>query len=246
MKMLLNIVIALIAFGGAAGASWYLNNQEKPEEELTQPTTNGDKRVPPANDAGPSEGEKTAELPRVAKARPASPEEMFRFTQMLNQRETALKARASSIEVEENRLKIMLRDIRTEQAAFDGLHKQLKGDLETGDKLLAEIGEKWTKLDALQKQNKQDAEKPATKTDADPTTIRKMAGWFKSMDPQDAGKYLQEMANDGKLETAAKILFQLEERDAASIIPAISDKTLGQQLLSKVLEMKKPAKPKRN
>jgi hypothetical protein len=73
-------------------------------------------------------------------------------------------------------------------------------------------------------------------------SIKQMAGWFQKMEPEAAAEHLRGLADDGKLDTVVQMLADMEDRDVARILAAISDRALVAQLTDKFTKLKRPDK----
>ncbi len=71
-------------------------------------------------------------------------------------------------------------------------------------------------------------------------SIKKMAETFNAMEAATAAELLQQMADGGKMEMAAKILATMQERQAARVFSEMEDRGTVIQLLDKMKGLKRP------
>ncbi len=67
-----------------------------------------------------------------------------------------------------------------------------------------------------------------------------MSEWVEGMSPEKAAEYLRELSNDGKMETAIRVLSNLDGRKASKILDAMSDPKLVVQLTERFKELDHP------
>jgi flagellar basal body-associated protein FliL len=185
-------------------------------------------------------------LPIAVRSRPMSVEELVRLGLSLNARNEALEQRESEFREREARLKLALVDLQGEQAAIDSLRSQVQKQLEAADTVIARIQHERQELSRDQAEAKAAFEKSLqqqSEFSADElTNIKKMATWVRAMDPSKAGELLREMSNDGRMETAARILSHLEEREAARVLDALDDTALVDDLVQQYQNLRPQAK----
>lgn len=260
VRALLLLFVGATAFGGAAAASWWFQNHQNPTA-LTAAHSSPGHPAPQGSPASSAETAPTAEpsaadehlpppaasgLPIAVRPQPMNVEELLRYGLALNARDAALEVREREATERETQMQLALADIRSEQQTIDALRAQIQQQLEAADALLARIDEARRKFaeertrqaDELQKFQSERIEM----SDQERENIKRLATWVSAMEPAKAGGILKEMANDGRLATAVKILSHLEERAAAQILDALDDTALIDLLLQEYQKLKTPPK----
>jgi flagellar motility protein MotE (MotC chaperone) len=258
-KIILFGVFGLATFGIAAAASWWLQAGQT-SETVAESQPADAQHEPPAHGADEAGSVPAGELPVAIRPKPLSVEEIYRLGENLRKREETLKARAEELDAERAHMKLAMEDIRREQQEFESLQTKVQGLIATAEQLVAELGAKRQQAAEEQKKAEQDLKaikEAQTKAEQDLKTlkeaqgatneterenIKRMAAWFQQMEPETAAEYLRELANDGGLDTAAQLLSDLEERDAAEILTAMSDAKLVIQLTEHFKDLKRPKK----
>jgi CHASE3 domain sensor protein len=268
MRIIILLVVAIVMFAGAAGASWWWQQQshaatedaahddhgaathaEAPASEHAAPAGHA-----PAGHAAPGHapaGHAAAPpeqgLPVAVRAKPMSVEELLRYGLSLNAREETLEQRELEFREREARLKLALADLQGEQSTIDALRAQVQQQLVAADAVIAKIQEGRQELSREQTEAKAEFERARQlqqEISADElTNIKKLSTWLRAMEPAKSADILREMANDGRMETAARILSYLEEREAGEILEALPDTTLVDDLIQQYLKFRPQAKP---
>ena len=238
MKLVVNLIVGLIAAGACAFVSMQMNKpienevQVAPDDEATQQRA---RPVDPGIDPD-------TDLPVAVRPKPSSPEGIFRIVTQFKQREDSLKAREQTLADKENRLKLLMRDIRTEQSAIDGLKSQVEQRIQTAESLLTKLNserEEWKNDQTRQQAELQKFETAqATMDDSESRNIKKWSGILQGVEATKAAEYLKEMANDGKLPLAVQILSNFEARDASKILSEIGDASLVVQFTEEFRRLK--------
>lgn len=244
------MLVGVVTFTAAAAGSWWWRQQqttaahaEDVETSVAQPhapAASGGEAVPmtgPAADAA---------LPVAVRPRPMSVEELLRYGLSLNARDESLKLREDEFRQREARMQLILADIQSEQGVINGLRGQVQQQLEAADALLAKIQQGRQSLaDEQARAKAQIDEFKSTQHEMDDQereNIKRLATWVRAMDPTNAGEVLREMANDGRMATAVKILSNLEEREAAKILDSLSDSALIDSFIREYQKLRSPIK----
>ncbi len=250
-NIVLMLLFAGVAFGASAAGSWVLQSKLKEaaaaesEDGETSETASGDPQPP----GQPGEKETAiaasgADLPVAVRPRPMSVEEVLRFGMGLRKRETQLNDREKSLNLEQERMKLALADIRGEQQHIESLHAKLQGQTEECQTILDEIAQARQNLSS-ERENAQEQldEFQEVRVEADEQelqNIKKMSEWFQSMEPENAAGALKELVENGKTDLAVKLLFNFEARDASKILSALDDYPLMIELAERVKDYKRP------
>ncbi|MFO0455145.1 MAG: hypothetical protein ACK5Z0_03980, partial [Planctomycetota bacterium] len=59
-------------------------------------------------------------------------------------------------------------------------------------------------------------------------------GWFNSLEPEQAARFIKEFANNGELEFACKLLQSLDPKKSAKILAALDDAPLAASIVSRI------------
>jgi flagellar motility protein MotE (MotC chaperone) len=141
-----------------------------------------------------------------------------------------VKAREERLERRQAQMDLVLRDLRAEQDAVDDLGRRVTAAVQAAATAAREAA----------------AAPPAAKLPdpnaADPDAIRRMATMYDNMTPESAALILKQMADSGKLDTAVRILSQMQPRQASRVLAEIEPE-LAAQLLEKMRTLKKAAAP---
>jgi len=249
MKRAIPFVSILILFAGSAAGSWYLYASKENKEEPQSPVSEAPARMPSSPPAQPSEQEDDGQLPVAVRPRPISAEDIYRFGNVIRNREEVLKKREKQLEKQESRVKLMFEDIRAEQLELEALQAKVQSLTDSAESLLARISAEKQEADRMHKAAEQEREDfESSKTEVDDSqaqNIRRMSDWFQNMEPEKAAEYLRELSNDGQLSMAVQLLANFEERDAAQILAAMNDAALVVQLTEEFKTLKRPEKKKR-
>lgn len=250
MKKLLIIgVTSLILFGLSASASYFWQQKQKtvstPEAAPHKETV---KHTLPATPSVSTSHSDTA--PRAA-ARPtynAGTEEIARMTNELRTRLAAVKEREEQLAARKKQIDMIQEDIRGERTALDDLRTQVKNEMEALNEAIQGIEKQRGSLDDERQKiskNTQEMEDKLVKLQKDEQdNLKKMSGMYNSMSPESAAKILQNLADTGKLDTAVKVLGQMQERQAAKVLAELTDAGLAAQMIEKLKSLRRiPANP---
>lgn len=237
------IAVAAVMFTAAAAGSWWWRQQAAAAAPLAAAAT---APPPAAAEATDSADPKDAGLPVAARPRPMSVEELLRYGLSLNAREESLRQREDEFRRRETQLQLALADLHSEQAVIDGLRGQVQEQLQAADALLARIQQGRQDLAAEQARAKAQLEEfksaQLEMDDQERENVKRLATWLRAMEPANAAEVLKEMANDGRMATAVKMLSNLEEREAAKILDALSDSALIDSFIQEYQKLKPPVK----
>lgn len=159
-------------------------------------------------------------------------EAVLQLSDSIRKKEQQLTEREQVVQREEDRLKLLFEDLRREQKELEAL----------GDSVDSKIGAARELLASLQQQQQSGNPSPATGAAAGGGTaaatsatvdprVEQARGWIKSLEADQAARYLKEFANQGDLKFAAQLLKSLDDRQAAKILAALNDPILGTQLV---------------
>ncbi len=203
----------------------------------------------PEADLVPPSGTETQELPVPVHGKALSAEELFRFGAMYKQQQEALAARNEEIERRQARLTLLRDDLAGSRKEFDGLREQVQDAAARAARLIQQLNEQ---RELLQRE-KQAAEQQLQEVEAGKNetssleggNIRRISSWFEGMPPEKAAEYIREICNDGDLDSAVKLLGNLEERNAAKILAAMDNPTLVVDLMEAFKHYKREQQTKR-
>ena len=233
-------------FVGGLGASWYLMQQqltEAAEENLAEENAPLATKVPAELLENTEGGE--GELPLPVRSNQMTTEEVFRYGVNIRSQLEGLQQRQDALAREEARIKLMHNDIRGIRQEVDGLQSRVNEALTMAERLLAQLQAEWAELE-------NQMQPPAEETTAQTTTpdeqygpgelesSKKLAQLIQGMPPEKAAEYLKQLSNEGRIATAAKVLDNIQSRDAAKIIGAMDDPALWVQLTESLSKLRLP------
>jgi flagellar motility protein MotE (MotC chaperone) len=182
--------------------------------------------------------------PVVRPSGPPNAEDTVRLANSLRDRMKAVREREEQVNSRQKQLELIYQDIRTERNVLDELRKQVADEMKVLNDRSLSIDRKVGDLDQQrQAATKSLADVQKRQIDLDGNerkNIDKMATMYDSMPPESAARILQQMADNGKLDTAVKLLSQMKERQAAKVLAELSDASLAAQLLEKMRGIKRP------
>jgi hypothetical protein len=252
MKMIKILAAFLVLFGLAAGASYFMlvpdkkvaekKNEEKKEgEEKNQ--DHGPKvepgKEPEHGSPNPSEITKTSQMPvALPSDKPLSLESILQLSEGIRQKELQLNERDKVRLREEQRISLMFEDLKREQQELVALGETIDSKLAAAQQVLEQIRQERAGLQAEKQQlaAAQKAANPdaANKEAEDAEKLSKVKGWFNSLEPEQAARFIKEFANNGELEFACKLLQSLDPKKSAKILAALDDAPLAASIVSRI------------
>ena len=255
MKLIVYAVICLVVFGAGLGLSFVLGVpgastvEETPAtpEQILQEVVPADPNAELLSELPKS----AADMPIPVRDTPLSPEELFRFGETFRKQKDALAQREEDIKHQQARLKLALDDLQGSRQEFDGLRAQVRDAMAQGESLLRRLEAERSDFEMRQQQatatdNKTTASAPSQVDET--ANLKKISGWLQSMQTDKAADLLRNLSNDGNMDSAVKLLSNLEERNAAKILSAMmasgepSDTTLVAQLTEAFREHQRPTR----
>jgi flagellar motility protein MotE (MotC chaperone) len=222
MKYYLQLaLVAVFLFSVSAALSLWLN-QPKPTTEAKD-----EKPKKGATDDHAAEKDKDKEksaLPKVSPALGGHDTSPAAATLAVREREDRLERRQAQ-------MAMVMRDLESEQAAYDALVRRVTDEAKAAATRAAEppplavVPKKETTLDAL----------------AEKKNIEQLARLYDAMTPEAAAPILRQMADSGKIDTAVRILASMKDRQAAQVLGAFGDTELAVQVTERVRLLKKLA-----
>ena len=255
MKIITYAVICLVVFGAGLGLSFVLGipGADKPEEVETTPEQILQEVVPsdPTAELLSDLPKSAADMPIPVRDTAMSPEELFRFGETFRKQKEALAQREKDIKQQQARLKLALDDLQGSRQEFDGLRSQVRDAMAKGESLLRQLEAQRADFEMQRQQAAATEDKVSTSptNQVDETAnLKKISGWLQSMQTDKAAELLRNLSNDGNMDSALKLLSNLEDRNAATILSAMmasgepSDTTLVAQLTEACREHQRPAR----
>jgi|GEM_PF-1331278 flagellar motility protein MotE (MotC chaperone) len=260
MKKLLIIgITSLILFVLSASASyfWQQKMRSHAADGNAKGTETTGKDVPASKETvrshAPSGNEKTPsrdDNALRAAVRPtynAGAEEIARMTNELRMRLAAVREREEQLAARKKMIDLIQEDIRGERTALDELRTQIKNELEALNEAMEGVEKQRGSLDEeRQKISKSTQEMEARIVQLqkeEQENLKKMSGMYNSMSPEVAAKILQNLADTGKMDTAVKVLGQMQERQAAKVLAELTDAGLAAQLVEKLKSLRRASPP---
>lgn len=215
-------LLAALLFSVSAGMSLWLNQSRQPSE----PTNPGDKAggKPGSRSTEPREQPEPRTLPKTEPRPLVSPETDSATLAVLRDREARLERRAAQVD-------LILKDLQSQREGFEATLRQISAELKTTVGKAAELEAFAAEL--RKKVGEHDA--------AEAKNIDKMAAVYDTMAAESAAPILKQMSENGRMDTAARILAKMKERNAAAVLAALADPALAAQLLDKMRVLRAPA-----
>jgi flagellar motility protein MotE (MotC chaperone) len=236
-------LLALLLFSVSATLSLWLNHPYAPAETNTAAAKAGRKTTREKSLLEESDHDPEALKPAARpKGHPCS-EEVAPLAAQVGEQLSALKERENRLDRRQSQLDLILQDIRSERQSIDGLRRQAAAELKHLDEKVAELERKAGELEQQrQSVSKSTGELQRRQTEQDEgerKSFDRMGSTYDAMPAENTARILQQMADMGKLEMAAKVLAQMKERQAAKVLAEISDPALAAQLLEKMRTVKR-------
>ncbi len=252
MKMIKLIGAFVLLFGLSAGASYFLlvpnkpvaeQEGEKKPEEKTPNSEHGPKAEPGKEPQPGSPNEsaitKTSQMPvALPSDKPISLESILQLSEGIRQKEQQLNEREKVRLREEQRIGLMFEDLKREQQELMALGETIDSKLAAAQQVLEQIRQERAGLQAEKQQI------AAAKREADPNAkdkeeeeaekLNKVKGWFNSLEPEQAARFIKEFSNNGELEFACKLLQSLDPKKSAKILAALDDAPLAASIVSRI------------
>ena len=233
MKNILVIgLVSLVLFGVSAGLSVWLQTNTKSADSGHD---DKDKKKKPADDHG--EGKDTAKGNDHADPHKADPKE-----KPGEAKPAADPKEADRAEYRRLQMQVVAADVNGQMQEYDRLLKKVGTEMK---QLLA----RQEQLDAKAAEVKQAEDRTAKtaadlkKMEGDPderASIARIAALADNMPAETTAGIIQQLADDGKTDTAVKVLAAMKERTAAKVLAAITDQTIPPVLIEKMRLLKKP------
>ncbi len=213
-------LLALLLFSISAAASLWLNQSkngaaEKEKDKDKEKAKEKDKDGEKAAAKGPKEG------PPV---KPDAPTAGPDSAALIREQEAKLTRRAQQVE-------LVIRDLQTQREASEASLRLVMGELKNVSAETSKLDLLANSLKAQQLQIDQGEVK----------NIEQIAKTYDAMAPESAAPLLKEMAEKGRLDTAAKIVMKMKERNVARVLEAMNDPALAFQILDRMRTLRPPA-----
>jgi flagellar motility protein MotE (MotC chaperone) len=249
--VLMGLVVAVL-FAVSAAASWMMRNDQTAhhdhEESPDMASESGAKAAPSSNhNQGSATSSNGDARPAVRPNINAEAETAAHLTVTLRNQIEAVKTREQQLNTRQKQLELIYLDIRSERAALDDIRKQINEEAKIANDKLESLERKAGDVDKKHKQVHDKAEELKDSyrkiDDSEKDNLKRMANMYDSMEADAAAQTLQQMADSGKLDTAAKILFMMRERQAAKVLAQFPDRTTVAQLMEQMRKMQRPPGP---
>ncbi len=242
-KLLIVGITSVILFGASGTASWWLQHHK--EAEHTPTTTPSAKGLASSAKLDLSvldrgKERESNESMKAAVRPPYNPgsEEISRLTAELRNRIANARENERVSAAQKKELELIQQDIRGERASIDDLRKQVKKELELVQAALAELerqhGTMKTEQGKLSKSAQELEGKSLALQKDEQENLKKMSMMYNSMPAESAAKIMRSLADNGKMDTAVKVLGMMQERQAAKVLAELGDATLAVQLLERL------------
>ena len=183
-----------------------------------------------------------SETPVPFEASGLTTETVLRLSQSLRNRESLLKQREQFAAKQEERVQFAMDDLQREQARLDELKKKIDAQLVKAGQLAEKLTQNAASIESPNQNDETSGGENATTSQAvseqELKNLKRVAAVLSGMDPQQAAESIRQFANDGKLELAAQILNQFEEKNASEILGSLNDQVLINQLIDQMRKTK--------
>ncbi len=227
MKFLVQVgLVAVTLFSVSAALSVWLYQSRQPQPtEAADANKDKEDKTPPKKGKD-KEPERPAEKEPEGKKSPdgvTSPSALPGALDTLRDRESRLDRRAAQLE-------IVVSDLKSEREAVDALMRKAGEELKAAATRVAETAVA-TKAPAEVERAKAEADA------AEKKHIDTMVRLYEAMAPEVAAPILRQMTDGGKMDTVARVLSQMKERQAARILGEFGDTSLAAQLLGRMRQL---------
>lgn len=231
-------IVGLILFALSASVSWYLINQSNANQQLAEEDADLETEtgVPPIG-----RGIKKQEQLPVA-IRPDLPltvEAVLELSESIRRKEQDLIAREKLAEKNEQNIRLLFEDLKTERSELNALMEGMEAKLRIAQQTVAELRlenqQLTSKTEELAKLNQQrENRKKAGIEELDEIgqRVKTARPWFEGLEDEQAANYIKEFANNGDLQFAVRLLKSLQQRKASKILAAFNDPEFVQQILN--------------
>ncbi len=252
MKAILSAgIVGVVLFAISASVSWYLQNQkaaqlvaenENQEEPEDQPDPEELAGIPPIGKGIAKEKQlPVAMRPDV----PLSVEAVLQLSDSIRKKEQDLIAREKAIEKSEQNIKLLFEDLKIERAEVTAMLEGIEAKLHLAqdsvstlrheNQSLASKTQELTKL--KQQQDQQKKKSGVEELDEIDKRVKIAKNWFETIDDEQAASWIRQLADNGDLQFAVRLLKSVKERKAARVFEALNDPEFAHQILQ-ALEQK--------
>jgi hypothetical protein len=241
MKSIIQMaVIGGLLFGAAFAASYFLftPKPEEPPAETENLTAVDDTSNPPVPPPDPTTAEKSGILPVAVRNGDVSTsvETLIAMQSSITKTEAALQNRERVLAKEEMRLTQLRKDIERERNELTAFSEQLEQRMIAAENVLVRIetehaGLKTEKqeLEALKKKMPSGKSEDDVRLEERVAMLKKV---YESLSPDTAATQIKQMANDGEMKAASRLLKSLKPNLSSKILESLGDPILANQLLN--------------
>ena len=241
--------IAMTLFGISAGISWYLQEAKLKQEQEAVAAAEGHEGMN-ADTNGKNHGEAMAEhggsgsRPRASVKAPYvdGAQEAAQMANSYRERINSVKQREDLLNQRQKQLDMIIKDIRDERNALDELRKQIADELKAVEERMTAVEKKSSEIEQKKLKITDEAKEFESHLIELETMehgqLKKTAELIGNMAPEQAAKDLEKMAELGKMNMVAKILYLTPPRQASKLMTELSDPGLASQLLEKMNSVK--------
>jgi flagellar motility protein MotE (MotC chaperone) len=140
-------------------------------------------------------------------------------------------------------MEIVTADMRQQHEATDQLTKEISLEIRKALLLINEIDSRAGELVQVEQANTKAAEdlkkKQAELDETERKNIEKLATVLDTATAETASGILAKMADEGKMDTAVKVLSRMKDRSVAKVLEAMPDASLAAQLLDRMRTLKR-------
>lgn len=237
-KLIIVGVVAVVLFAFSAGLSFYLKKAE-PEANGGSAAVERPAKVKDSTPVPPPESKPGLRAPFQPEGEAA-----VSMGLALTDRQERLKIQEQSMALRKKLLETIQDDLRKEGIAIDLQKKDIKALLKEMEQQVAAMEAKASEIEERRlKSAAQDKVLKKTMVEfegVESDRVKQMAALYDNMEAEAAAQSLQQMADTGDLDLAAKILSLMRERKAANVLAMFPDRGVIVQLMDRIKVLKKP------
>jgi hypothetical protein len=249
-KTVIGLLVAIIFFTVAAGASWYLQPPaaQDPEKHAKESAT--DKMLVHGNETSKEKpaDESHSMRPSLRPGQVLDAEHLTKLAADLELQADGVKRREQGISNRQKNIELVYKEILKEQRIVDGIRKQIDEEMkllgEKADVIDRKYSETTRQGAKVEEQNKDLRQTMLEVEDTERSRIKQIASFYDTMEAEKAAPAFQEMVDGGKLDMAVKILSNMKDRQASKLLAQLPNQTLAVQMLDRLKGLKTPAAPK--
>jgi flagellar motility protein MotE (MotC chaperone) len=204
------------------------------------PANQGQEGTPP-----PTEENTQSENAGSGSRKPGSAaEETAQLAVALRERLGQLADREAEIAAQQKNLELIKQDIHSEQAGLEKLRREASEELRKAQEVLARAaraGAGTSEGDKLEELRRGILERRASVLE----NRKKLADMVRAMPAAGAAKILHDLTTIGQIDTAAELLSEFSDKQAAAVLTELAEPGLAAVLVEKMKKLHRPQEPEK-